>query len=75
MKKKCLIYLKFKLITCEQATISPTVFFNFLCKAMKYQNRDLAATTSGAKILMRKRGGFGTLAVGTRRPMILNSFN
>merc|ERR1711962_1524323 len=61
--------------TCSQETISPTDFFNFFSFFMSYQNRDLAATTSGAKILILKIGGLVSFSVGTRRPMILNSFN
>ena len=55
--------------------ISPTDFFNFFNFFMKYQNLDLAATTSLANILMRYRGGFGIFSDGILLPMILYSFN
>lgn len=55
--------------------ISPLLFLTFFNFAIKYQNRDLAVTLSGANIFIRYNGGFGTFAVGRCRPTTLYCFN
>lgn len=61
--------------TCWTLTISPVVFLNLRSWRRKYQKRDLATIWSGAKILMRYKGGFGSFSDGSLRPMTLYSFN
>lgn len=50
-------------------TISPVAFLTFLRPRMKYQYRDLATTSLGAKIRMRYRDGVGLVSVGRCLPM------
>lgn len=56
-------------------TISPVAFLNLRSWRKKYQNRDLATMWSGAKMIILKRGGFGSFSDGNLRPMISYSFN
>ena len=56
-------------------TISPADFFNFFSLLVKYQNRDLAHTSSGANIFIRYRGGLRCVSEGRRLPITLYSFN
>lgn len=66
------IYAK---LTCVIDTISPLAFFIFLSLERKYQKRDLAVTTSGAKIRILYSWGLGTSSDGSLRPITLYSFN
>lgn len=55
--------------TTLMLTISPVAFLTFLRPRMKYQYRDLATTSLGAKIRMRYRDGVGLVSVGRCLPM------
>lgn len=50
-------------------TISPLAFLTFLSFIRKYQKRDLATTSLGAKMRMRYSFGVGFVSVGRWRPM------
>ena len=51
-------------LTLFKLTISPLVFLTFFSLERKYQKRDLATTSLGAKMRMRYSFGVGWLSVG-----------
>jgi hypothetical protein len=57
--------------TSLMAKISPLTRLIFFNEFIKYQNLLFAMTSLGAKILMRKIGGFCAVAVGFLRPITL----
>ena len=57
-------------ITWFTDTISPLAFLILRSLPRKYQNRDLATTSLGAKMRMRKSFGVGLASLGRWRPMI-----
>jgi hypothetical protein len=50
-------------------TISPVAFLTFRRPRRKYQYRDLATVSLGAKMVMRYMAGVGLASVGKWRPM------
>ncbi len=56
-------------------TISPLAFFIFLSWRRKYQKRDLATTSFGAKMRIRYNFGVGSTSVGRWRPITWYSVN
>lgn len=55
--------------TWVRLTISPLAFLTFLSFIKKYQKRDLATTSLGAKMRMRYNFGVGLASEGKWRPM------
>lgn len=55
--------------TLFKLTISPLAFLTFFNLVRKYQKRDLATTSLGAKIRMRYSLGVGLASLGRWRPM------
>jgi len=62
----------FSWIACT-ATISPVAFFILRSMRTKYQKRDFAKVSLGAKILILYRVGWGSFSDGRCRPITMYS--
>ena len=60
--------LAFSLSSAAAIAWSACLIFTLLMRLMKYQNLDLAQTSSTAQTFMRYREGLGSLSVGKWRP-------